>query len=115
MAQQVGSVSASFRLAFANMSLIILEEHLSTHCSSEINHGLIGVVLLDHLLVVLRMLQLNVLIQTSFRAIRFGAITNWTFVVSGYLCCSPTMSLLLFVVDFERHPEDVFVFSFIAL
>ena len=90
--------------------------HASDHSSrTKFCHWLICIILLNHFVVIFRMLYFYVLVQTSFRPIRFWAVIDWTFVVSGYLCCCSSVSLFLFIIDFERHTEHVFVFTFVAL
>ena len=82
---------------------------------TQFRHWLICIILLNHFVVIFRMLYLYVLVQTAFRPIWFWAIVNWTFVVPGYLSRCSSMSLFLFIIDFERHTEHVFVFTFVAL
>jgi len=82
---------------------------------TELSHALIGIVLLDHLGVVIWMLDLDVLIQTSLRTIALGAVLNRTFVMSSDLGSRSSVSLLLFIIDFEWHTQNFLVFAFIRL
>ena len=80
---------------------------------TELSHALISIVLLNHLGVVIWMLDLDVLIQTSLRTIALWAVFNRTFVMSSDLGGRSSMSLLLFIINFEGHAQNFLVFAFI--
>ena len=61
------------------------------------------------------MFQLDVLVETSFRPIALGAVVNRAFVVPSDLSRSPPVTLLLLVVDFERHVQHFFVLALVGL
>lgn len=82
---------------------------------SKLRHRLVGVVLLYHLSVVFRVLNFNMLIQTTFRSVAFWAVVNWTLVMSGDFSCSSSMPLLFLVVDLERHSQNFLVLSLVGL
>ena len=46
--------------------VLVVEEKVPAYSRPKLSHALVGVVLLDHLLVVLRVLQLDMLVQTPF-------------------------------------------------
>ena len=80
---------------------------------AQLRHALVGIVLLDHLGVVVRMLDLNVLVQTTLGAVALGAVLYRTLVVASALGGRSPMSFLLLVVDLEGHAQHLFVFAFI--
>ena len=80
---------------------------------TKLSHALVGVVLLDHLGVVIGMLDLDMLIQTSLRTVALWAVLNRTFVMSCDLSGSSPVSLFLLIIDFEGHAQHFFVFALI--
>ena len=82
---------------------------------TELSHALVSIVLLDHLGVVVWMLYLDVLIQTSLGTVALRAVFDRTFVVPSNLGGRSSMSLLLFIINFEWHAQNFLVFAFIRL
>ena len=92
------------------MSLVLLL-HVH-HVVSEVD---LGVVFLDHLLVILRVLQLNVLVETAFRAVRLRTLRHRAAVVTHDLSGGTPVPLLLLVVDLEGHAQDLLVPGLVLL
>ena len=97
------------------IALIIFEFLLDASDLAKFFHALLGIILLDHLVVVLWMLDFYVLLQTSFGPVAFWAVVDWTFVVPGDLGCDPSMSFLLFIVDLEWHTQGLLMLLLIGL
>lgn len=71
--------------------------------------SLLSSILLDHFCVMFRMFYLDMLIETTLRTIALWAITNRTLIVARNFCSCTSMSLLLFIVNFKRHTQLVFM------
>lgn len=69
----------------------------------QLGHRLLRIILLDYFLVVLRMFELDMLIETALGAITLGAVFDRALVVSSDLGGSSPMSLFLFIVNFKWH------------
>ena len=82
---------------------------------AKFDHGLVRIVLLDDLLIVFGVLQLDMLVQAALGAIAFWAVLDRAFVVARNLSGRPPMPLLLFIVNFEWHVENLLVLSLIRL
>ena len=61
------------------------------------------------------MLNLNVLVQATLRAITLWTVLNGALVMPSNLSGSPPMSLLLFIIDFKGHAQDLFMLSLVRL
>ena len=91
--------------------------HAPDHCSklSEVCNLLVSIILLDHLLIVLRVFQLNMLIKTPFTAITLGTVVNRTLVMPSNLGRSPSMPLLLLIIDFKCDAQHVLMLPLVGL
>ena len=82
---------------------------------AQFDHRLVRIVLLDDLLIVLGVLQLDMLVQATLRAIALWAVLDRAFVVARNLGGRPPMPLLLLVINFERHVKYLLVLSLVRL
>ena len=79
----------------------------------QLRHGLLCVALLDHLLVVLWVLQLYVLVQTSLGAVALRTVFDGALVVTSDLSRRPAMPLFLLIVDLKRHVQHYLMVSLV--